>query len=135
MNVSAVYELWADVPGYAGIYQASSHGRIRSLDRLINHPNGPTRLRGRPLRPRLHLGYPHVNLWRDGRGTAVAVHQIVALTFLGPCPDGQEVLHWNDVRDDCRLTNLRYGTRKQNMADAVRNGRKLGRPTRRGAAA
>lgn len=133
MNVSA--ELWAKVPGYEGIYEASANGRIRSVDRVVIHPKGPQKMRGRIIRPRLHLGYPHVKLWRDGKCETFAVHRIVAMTFIGPCPDGQEVLHWNDIRDDCRLANLRYGTRKQNMADAKRNGRKLGRPARERTAA
>lgn len=28
-------EIWKDIPGYAGIYQVSNYGRIKSLSRLI----------------------------------------------------------------------------------------------------
>jgi len=34
-------ELWRDVPGFAGYYQASSLGRVRSLDRTVPHPRRP----------------------------------------------------------------------------------------------
>jgi hypothetical protein len=31
-------EVWKDIPGFEGTYQASTMGRIKSLDRLIPHP-------------------------------------------------------------------------------------------------
>ena len=31
-------ELWKDIPGFEGTFQASSLGRIKSIDRLIPHP-------------------------------------------------------------------------------------------------
>jgi len=38
-----------------------------------------------------------------------------------------EVCHINDIKTDNRLCNLRYGTRSDNMEDAVRNGRHQGK--------
>ena len=31
---------WKDVPDFIGIYQASSDGMVRSLDRMVNHWQG-----------------------------------------------------------------------------------------------
>ena len=31
-------EIWKDVPGFEGSYQASSYGRVKSLDRTVLHP-------------------------------------------------------------------------------------------------
>jgi NUMOD4 motif len=28
-------EEWRDIPGYIGYYEVSSHGRVRSLDRIV----------------------------------------------------------------------------------------------------
>ena len=28
-------EIWKDIQGYEGMYQVSSHGRVRSLDRIV----------------------------------------------------------------------------------------------------
>lgn len=69
--------------------------------------------------------YPAVTL-RDssGQGRSHRVHVLVALAFLGPCPQGMEVLHWDDDPMNKKLSNLRYGTRGDNLRDAVRNGRK-----------
>ena len=33
-------ERWKPVKGYEGIYEVSSHGRVRSLDRTVNYSNG-----------------------------------------------------------------------------------------------
>jgi len=31
-------EVWKDIPGFEGSYQASSMGRVKSLDRIVPHP-------------------------------------------------------------------------------------------------
>lgn len=35
--VDMPYEIWKDIPGYEGIFQASSMGRVKSLERLVVH--------------------------------------------------------------------------------------------------
>lgn len=46
-------EVWKDIPGYEGQYQASTLGRIRSLDRLKNCKNMQIRYyKGQILKPR-----------------------------------------------------------------------------------
>ena len=50
------------------------------------------------------------------------VSHLVADAFIGPRPLGMLVLHKNDIRDDNRARNLRYGTHKENVADSFRNG-------------
>ncbi len=61
------------------------------------------------------------------------VAHLVAEAFIGPRPPGHYVLHKNDKNEDNRARNLRYGTQKQNVADAFRNGSrsKLDKVTRR----
>ena len=44
------------------------------------------------------------------------------LTFVGPPPAGMEVLHINGVPTDNQLSNLRYGTRTENILDVYRQG-------------
>ena len=49
-------EIWKDIPGYEGRYQASTYGRIRSVDREITQLGRggqpfTRRLKGRILRP------------------------------------------------------------------------------------
>lgn len=50
------------------------------------------------------------------------VHKLVALCFIGECPDGQEVAHKNWVRTDNRPCNLVYKTPLDNTRDKYAHG-------------
>jgi hypothetical protein len=87
-----------------------------------------------PLPMKLHRewdGYLIVKLRRDGRQYRRRVHQLVLETYIGPRPFGMETRHMNNIRDDNMLSNLRWGTARENGADkrlagtgkGVRNGR------------
>ncbi|RQT43146.1 hypothetical protein DF046_36835 [Burkholderia cepacia] len=112
------HEQWRDIPGFEGRYQVSDMGRVRSLDRrvrVVPHGIETTRLvRGRILKPGpSKSGHLSVVL---GRGNTRSVHALVMLAFEGPCPEGMEVLHLNHTPSDNRRTNLKYGTRGENVA-------------------
>lgn len=102
------------IPGYDG-YQVSDTGVVRSYRK----PGG-----GRRARPIIiggtldDHGYPSSHLVDDaGREVTVRIHSLLALAFIGPRPEGQEVRHVNGDRTDCRLANLAYGTRSENCLD------------------
>lgn len=110
-------EQWKDIPGYEGRYQVSDQGRVRSLDRfvrLVAHGVETKRLaRGKVLRPAPSpSGHLCVSL---GRGSTKQVHALVALAFIGPRPENHEVLHLDHNPANNALTNLRYGTRAENV--------------------
>lgn len=118
-------EIWKDIPECQG-YQASDKGRIRSLDRVIVPRNGQgkhwrtRRCKGKVLSTHLQPnGYVGLSL---GSKTHFLAHQLIALAFLGPCPEGMEVCHNNGKRSDNRIENLRYDTRPGNHADCKRHG-------------
>lgn len=50
------------------------------------------------------------------------VSRLVLMAFVGPCPAGKEACHKNGNPSDNRLSNLYWGTRTDNMADAKRHG-------------
>jgi predicted DNA binding protein len=50
------------------------------------------------------------------------VHRLVARTFLGEAPDGQIVCHFDHVKTNCALSNLRYDSRSQNVRDTIEAG-------------
>lgn len=52
----------------------------------------------------------------------IPVHQLVALAFIGPRPDGMDVCHNNGDGQDNRPGNLRYDTRTSNNRDTVAHG-------------
>ena len=104
-------ETWKLVPGYDGKYEVSDQGQIRSYQR---------RPEGRILRPgRMPGGHLSVAL---GRKNSQCVHKLVLLAFVGVAPDKHECLHINGNPADNRLSNLRWGTRSENMKDAYAHG-------------
>lgn len=78
---------WRAIPGYEGFYEVSTTGQVRSIDRIIQHRNGPLRLRGRVLaqHPDGH-GYLTVSMSRAGVRRTMRVHALVihAFTSLSP---------------------------------------------------
>ena len=118
-------EIWRDVLGYEGMYQVSDEGRVRSLDREIcqmSRWGTPyiKKIKGVMLRPgRMPAGHLSVSL---GKNNSQCVHKLVLLAFVGPTPKGHECLHGNGDPSDNRLANLRWGTRADNIRDAVRHG-------------
>lgn len=117
-------EEWRPVVGYEGFYSVSSLGQLRSETREFVRKNGaPFTLRGRTLR-QTHdkRGYSKVELWRDGVQKTVKVHIAVAAAFIGPRPRGMDVCHNDGTPSNCRSGNLRYDTKKGNMADMVAHG-------------
>jgi hypothetical protein len=119
-------EQWRAIPGYEGYYEASSIGRVRSVARSVAAVRGGKtviwNLKSKNIRPRSKLGYSQVTLSVAAVHRHFRVHRLVLESFVGPCPDGMEALHANDIRDDNRLENLRWGTRTENLHDMVRNG-------------
>lgn len=112
-------EIWKDIPGYEGLYQASTLGRIRSLDRYVKHWRGGNLLRkGIILKPGKACGYPMVILCKEGSIKYITVHVLVLKTFIGPCPKGKIARHFPDrTKTNCRLDNLQWGTPMENQDD------------------
>ena len=112
-------ELWLPVVGYEGLYEVSDQGRVRSLPRN-GTPGGIMRL---CLRGRRGRKYLFVSLRYPGCKTRknASVHRLVAEAFIGPA-NGLIVLHGANGRSDNSVSNLRYGTHKENCADKYRDG-------------
>lgn len=123
-------EHWKDIPGYEGKYQASTMGRIRSMDRSVLgkcHYTGKTflrRIKGRILRPGRSSKSGHLSVVLGHGKPGSPVHQLILLTFIGKKPENKEVLHTNGDPTDNRLENLRYGTRTENILDVYKQGKK-----------
>lgn len=123
-------EVWKDIPGFEGAYQASSLGRIRSVERRVPSVfNGEPCMRSVPgaiLKPtRTKSGHLRVDLGRMLRHAPV--HALIARTFIGPRPQGKEVCHRDGNPANNRVDNLRYDTRTSNLLDRYLAGGTLGK--------
>lgn len=106
--MTSTCEVWRDIPGYEGRYQASNLGRVRNTERL-NLPGAGV------LRPFVNCnGYHIAVLQMHGRKTRTGVHRLVALTFL-PNPENKpQINHINGNKDDNRPDNLEWVTCSEN---------------------
>lgn len=100
-------------------YQVSNMGRVRSN---YGRGSGSHKIRDwKILKPFVSSsGYNNI-LLSPGR-RHFDIHRLVLSAFVGPCPEGCEALHGNDIRTDNRLSNLKWGTRSENHCQIVLNG-------------
>lgn len=114
-------ERWKQHPPPFTWYEISSKGRVRSY--LGANQNSKTRKAPKMMKVRTPKdGYPRVTLQTDsGKKVVRRVHLLVARTFLG-APKGRIVRHKNGKPEHPELSNLTYGTLKQNSHDKYRHG-------------
>ncbi len=80
-------EYWKDIPGYEGKYQASTTGKIRSLDRIVNgicHYTGKIfdrHIKGKVLRPGVIAKIGHLSVVLRKGCAGIPVHQLIFIDF------------------------------------------------------
>ena len=120
-------EVWKDIPHFPG-YQASTEGRIRSVDRMIQRrcDKTPTPHQGKVLKPTDNgNGYKAVNLRREGdcRYRRYYIHHLVLETFVPEHDECQtDVNHLDGDKSNNRLDNLEWCTRSENNYHAYNTG-------------
>ena len=72
-------------------------------------------VKGRLLKTYKRDGYNIVQLCKEGSIKCLKVSRLVWSAFNGPIPEGMQVNHINEVRDEDRLGNLNLMTCKENI--------------------
>jgi hypothetical protein len=112
-------EQWTDIEGYDGLYQVSSQGNVKSLERTFlfgkdyqieqRHPERLLTIRT------YKKGYKYVGLSKNGEVRKFKVHRLVAQAFI-PNPNNLPCIdHKNGVRGDNRVENLHWVDAFENM--------------------
>lgn len=121
MVSKASSEQWKDIPGYEGIYQVSSKGRIKSLGGLrVLFGNGPNSrkaiVKDKILKPAIDSGgYYYVNLAKNGIQRTKNIHRLVAETFIPNPKNLRDVNHKNGDKLDNNVENLEWLSHSDNI--------------------
>jgi hypothetical protein len=114
-------EIWKDIAGYESYYQVSNYGRVKSLDRRIEHLN--RLVKGRILKiNNIKDHYSSVGLSKNHKVRTFWVHRLVANAFISNDNIFPEVNHIDGNKHNNSTNNLEWVTRSRNMNHAYETG-------------
>ena len=118
-------ELWAHLPGFEGKYDVSTYGNLRCWYMHKAKLNIPFMMKLCVNQ----VGYISYMFQWFGKRQSWQIHRLVLTVFDGPCPPGMECRHLDGNPLNNRLSNLKWGTHTENMADTILHGTKPAGPS------
>jgi hypothetical protein len=122
-------ETWKDIPGYEGLYQASTHGNIRTTASKItsNKRYAVRHWKQRILKPKSpkaegYRGDLRVTLWKDGKSRDFLVARLVAMTWVKGYDNNLTVNHIDGNYLNNSINNLEWVS----LGDNIRKGFETG---------
>jgi hypothetical protein len=103
-------EVWKDISGYEGLYQASNLGRIKRLKNNLIFKNVKN-----------HHGYYHVTLTKNKKQQTKDVHRMIAITFLPKNNNKNYINHKDCNKLNNKIENLEWCTSSENIQHALKN--------------
>lgn len=118
-------EVWRDIEGYEGLYQVSSEGRVKSLERTFIDKIGRERyVKERILKPGVdRYGYLLVTLYAGGKRKKLKVHRLVCQAFHDNPGNKPCVNHIDENKTNNAASNLEWCTYEENINHGTRNAR------------
>lgn len=114
-------EKWKDIPGYEGLYQVSTSGRVKATQRIILYRNGKIiHRKERILSLANSYGqYYTVGLIKNKKHKTWNVHRLVAMTFIPnpnnlPCINHKDENKYNNLVDNLEWCSYSYNTKYNN---------------------
>jgi len=119
-------EIWKDITGYEGLYQISSFGRVKSLERQMWNGHVFWTSNERILKGCLSSNkkYLHVVLSKIDKNKTWQIHKLVAIHFLNHIPNKQKIIvdHLNNDSLNNHISNLQLiSTRENTSKDKDKN--------------
>ena len=119
-------EVWKDIPGYEGLYQASNLGRIKSLEHKTLQTNiygkggiGYSKHKEKILKGWVqNTGYLTVAL----KNKKYSVHRLIAQTFIDNPNKFPVINHIDGNKLNNKVSNLEWCTYKHNNDEAIKMG-------------
>lgn len=122
--MSNVNEEWRDIDGYEGLYKISNLGRVKSVERYVNHPKGGVRIvRERIKNIEFDNNRPRVELSRNGNKKKYLVYRLLAKAFVPNPNNYNEVNHIDENPMNNSLDNLEWCTHRYNINHGTRTSR------------
>ena len=118
-----IKEIWKPIKGYEGLYEISSLGRVKSLERYVANNGGKYLIKERILKPtKNQYGYLYVVISKNNINKHKLIHRLVAETFISNKHSKRTINHINGIKTDNTLENLEWCTHKHNNREARRLG-------------
>ena len=105
-------EIWKDIPGYEGLYQASNLGRIKKI----------WKTKETIMKPSLQKeGYLRIGLVKNSKRKSYQVHRLIALCFIDNIYNKKYVNHIDGNKQNNNADNLEWVTASENLKHAYDN--------------
>ena len=119
----AIEEIWKDIPGFEGFYEASNKGSIRSVSRIVRSGRGHRINPSVVLKPSIgQWGYEQVSLRENGKKYNKRVNRLIAETFIPNPNNYPQVNHIDGNKTNNCVSNLEWCNSSQNMKHCFDNG-------------
>lgn len=121
-------EKWKSILNYEDLYEISSFGRVRSLDReVIRENQGNFKKSGQIIGGYVTPhGYIRLQLSKEGKQKNYFIHRLVAEAFIEKIQGKDWVNHKDGDKTNNKISNLEWVTQSENLIHAYDEGLKNG---------